>query len=606
MVRIPQAKIDEIQGSADIVAYISRYVNLKQTGKNFKGLCPFHKEKTPSLIVSPEKQIFHCFGCGKGGNVIGFMMEFEKISYPEALRRLATDAGITLTFEGDERSATEKSEFEPLYQANQSARDFFLQELEHKNAQAARAYLAKRNLKNETLNKFEIGYAPHKWDGLVNAPALKAVPREILNQLGLIQKKENSTGSYFDQFRNRIMFPFHNLSGKIVGFGGRRLVESDQPKYLNSSESRIYKKGQILYGLYQAIPAIRDNKFVILVEGYFDLLRLVDSGILNVVASSGTALTEDQGRLLRRYTTTVFISYDSDEAGIQSALRNSFILESLDLNVSIIQLPVPHDPDTFISENGNAAYVALLQRRVSPLELQLQRFYKQTPRPAADEKNRFANEVMQQLQQIRDEIKIGMYLHQLAQALEIPETFLISSFRQSGKRTGVSPVPAAGTVPEKSASRIHRGKRRAEEGILSVLLLNDAVSTKYILNQLAISDFENEDLRRLFEMLSENWEERGRISIHDLTSEISEEERNLLSALLLHEIQDVRKFTADCVYQIKKWALDQRYNEIRRLKHTESTDAGDTSLQYARELNTIRKKLSEIDAEHSKYLKINL
>ncbi len=605
MVKIPQSKIDEIQSSANLVSYISRYVNLKQSGKNFKGLCPFHKEKTPSFIVSPEKQIYHCFGCGKGGNVIGFLMEMEKISYIEAIRRVAADAGIKLVYDQSDKQRAEESEFDPLYYANRLAKDFFIQALQHKNSKQAREYLEKRKLNNETIKKYEIGHSYNKWDSLATAPELKDVSREILDELGLIQNKENNSG-YFDKFRNRIMFPFHNLAGRIVGFGGRRLIETDQPKYLNSPESRIYKKGQILYGLHQAYTAIRENKFAILVEGYFDLLRLVDSGILNVVASSGTAFTEDQGRLLRRYTNSVIISYDSDEAGIMAALRNSQILEALDFNTSIIQIPVPYDPDTFILEKGNAGYVDLLRKRISPLELQIQRFFQQSPRPTMDEKTQFVNTVLESIKNVRDEIKIGMYLHQIAQTLEITESFVISRFSRLHKQGATVDQFAGKPAPAKPVSRSLRGRWRAEEGILSVLLLNDAQQTKQIFDQLSVSDFENESLRRLFAIFSENWDELGRVSIHDLTSKLNDEENNLVTALLLHETQDLQKFTADCIYQIKKWTLDQRYNEIKRLMHSESTADKDSALPYIKELNAIRKKLSEINEEHNKYLKINL
>jgi DNA primase len=605
MVKIAQSKIDEIQSSANIVSYVSRYVNLKQTGKNFKGLCPFHKEKTPSFIVSPEKQIYHCFGCGKGGNVFGFLMEIEKITYLEAVKRLAADTGIKLLYDRSEKYSADASVFDPLYHANRLAKDFFVQALTDKNGQNARGYLEKRKLKIETIQKYEIGYAYNKWDSLCNAEKLQNVPRDILDELGLIQKKDDG-GGYFDKFRNRIMFPFHNLSGRIIGFGGRRLIETDQPKYLNSPESRIYKKGQILYGLHQAVTAIRENKFAILVEGYFDLLRLVNSGILNVVASSGTALTEEQGRLLQRYTNAIIISYDSDEAGLAAALRNSLILETLNFNTSVIQIPAPYDPDTFILEKGNAAYVDLLRKRISPLELQLQRFFVQTPRPTMDEKNQFINSVLESIKNFHDEIKIGMYLHQLAQTLEIAESFVISRLNRLRKQGVTTTQPPDKTETTKPATTIRRGQWRAEEGILAVLLSNNSSQTKQIFNQLNVSDFENENFRRLFEIFSENWEELGRISIHDLTTKVTPEENNLLTGLMLHDVDELPKFTADCIYKIKKWNLDQRYNEIKRLIHDESKTENDLALKHIKELNTIRKKLSEINEEHVKYLKINL
>ena len=314
MSRIPETKIEEIQSASDVVSVVSRYVALKKAGKNFKGLCPFHKEKTPSFIVSPEKQIYHCFGCGKGGNVFNFLMSVENISYIESIRRVASDLGITLPeYQPADHKAAD-TEYDYLYHANQIAKEYF----NSSKSDPAGHYLKSRKLKQETLERYGVGYAANKWDGLINFHKYNSISRDVYLELGLIQKKEE-TDRYFDRFRNRIMFPFYNLSGQIVGFGGRRLNENDQPKYLNSSESKIYKKGEILYGLYQAIPAIREKKSVIIVEGYFDLLRLVDVGIQNVVASSGTALTENQARLLKRYTDQAIISYDSDDAGIKAA-----------------------------------------------------------------------------------------------------------------------------------------------------------------------------------------------------------------------------------------------------------------------------------------------
>jgi len=341
MARIPETKIEEIESASDIVSAIARYVSLKKTGKNFKGLCPFHKEKTPSFVVSPEKQIYHCFGCGKGGNVFNFLMSVENISYIESIRRVASDLGITIPDYRSEEQKASSSEYDFLYKTNQIANEYFFSQ----SSAQAQKYLESRKLKNEILKKYAVGYAPNKWDGLINHPGFKSINKSFFEQLGLIQKKDKSD-HYFDRFRNRIIFPFFNLSGQIVGFGGRRLNENDQPKYLNSPESKIYKKSEILYGLHQAISSIREKKAVIIVEGYFDLLRLADCGIQNVIASSGTALSESQGRLIKRYTDTAIFAYDSDDAGINAAIRNSQILESLDLRVSMILLPKPHDPDS--------------------------------------------------------------------------------------------------------------------------------------------------------------------------------------------------------------------------------------------------------------------
>jgi DNA primase len=470
MALIPQDKIEEIRTSSDVVSYISRYVSLKKTGMNFKGLCPFHKEKTPSFIVSPDKQIYHCFGCGKGGNIFGFLMEIEKISYIEAIRKIAFDLGISLPKASSERHGQDTSEYDLLFLANQIARDFFVNQLAKTTHSSALEYMKRRQLKSETTNKFQLGFAPKQWDAFVKEAKRKNLNQDLLVELGLIQKKEDGK-DFFDKFRNRIMFPFHNASGRIVGFGGRRLQESDQPKYLNSPESRIYKKGEILYGLHQALAAIRDQKYAIIVEGYFDLLRLVDVGINNVVASSGTALTEGQGRLLKRYTNTIIISYDSDDAGVKAAIRNGQILESLDLAVYLIEMPQPHDPDSYILKEGKNEYLKLLQKKISPIEFLLKNFKTQHPSASIEEKNQFIDEIFESLIQVPNDVKIGLYLHELSEKLELAESFLISRFNRLKKQRRFQKSYSHET--EESAkidSVFKKGEWRAEEGILSLLL----------------------------------------------------------------------------------------------------------------------------------------
>ena len=604
MARIPPEKIDEIKQSAEIVTHISRYVALKKSGKNFLGLCPFHKEKTPSFSVSPEKQIFYCFGCGKGGDVFGFTMAVENISYIEAVRKTAFNLGIKLPEYSSQISEQQKSEFEVLYKTNQEAKNYFVTKYLDKNSPAARQYFSNRKIKTVTSKKFEIGFAPKKWDELQKYSALKNVDQIILEELGLIQKKSNSD-EYFDKFRNRIMFPFHNTSGRIVGFGGRRLDENDQPKYLNSPESRVYKKGEILYGLYQAIDSIREKKSAILVEGYFDLLRLVDSGIPNVVASSGTALTEGQARLLKRYTDNVIISYDSDDAGIKAAMRNSDILEKSGLNVYIIEIPLPYDPDSLILENGKNAFFNLLKNKFSPMEFKLTRFLANKPDLSIESKNTFIDQSLESLVSLPNEVKVGLYIHQISQRLEIAENFLISRFNSIKKRNQFRKEIQSDEKNEQTTqSRFRTGQWRAEEGLLTLLLSNNAEVINYILSEISASNFKNDDLKKIFEKILITWEEMGEINLKVIQQEFDNaEEQNLLAKLSMAEINNPDKFAADCVYQMRKWHLDSRFSELKRLMNQEST-AQKSVLHYMKELAEIRKKLSDIETERARFLKM--
>jgi DNA primase len=607
MNRIPDSKIDEIRSSANIINYISRYVVLKKAGKNFKSLCPFHQEKTPSFIVSPEKQIYHCFGCGKGGDIFNFLKEVENISYIEAVRKVAFDQGIRIP-EISQKTGDDKSEYDILYHINQLAKDFFIAQLKYYKNKGAYSYLKKRSIKQTTINKFDIGYAPDKWDSFLHSKHIVDIDRKKLQELGLIQKREAKEG-YYDKFRNRIIFPFHNVSGRIVGFGGRAIIDTDQPKYLNSPESIIYKKGDILYGLHQAITAIREKNFLIIVEGYFDLLRLVDAGIENVVASSGTALTENQARLIRRYTNCAIISYDSDDAGIKAALRNSLILESLDVNVYIIQIPVPYDPDSFILNKGKAEYVKLLNQKITAIEFRLSEFFKLHPDPSIEEKNNFIIEILESLLNINNEVKIGLYIHKIANQLSLAESLIIEHFNRLKRQRNFSHRNAfvqktdkeniTGDAPaerkEKFAAR--KGQWKAEEGIITLLLSNHPEINKQILYQISAQDFTNEDFREIFEQISHKWEQSGNIKPEELKHDIySDKNKQLLTKLLLTEINNPNKFAHDCVYQLKKWQLNLRFNEIKQLMKEESSSQ-EAVMHYMQELTDIRQKLTDIEKE---------
>ncbi|MCK4895095.1 MAG: DNA primase, partial [Calditrichia bacterium] len=319
MPAVPEHIIDRIRDSVDIVELISRYINLRKQGKNYKSLCPFHPEKTPSFSVSPDKQIFYCFGCGAGGNVFNFLMRFEKITFPEAFQKLAAEAGIELPkYQKDEEKS---SEYDRLYRANQFAAEFYHQQLNDDEIRISK-YLEKRQISQETISFFKLGYIPEAWDLLFQEINQKKMKIDPFIKTGLILQSEKDTKKKYDRFRDRLIFPIHNLSGRVVAFGGRSLSdEPNTPKYLNSPESPIYNKSQILYGLYYAKDWIRQEDLAIFVEGYMDYLQLFQNDIKNVVATSGTALTEDHARIIRRYTKNIVLCYDADSAGIQAAIR---------------------------------------------------------------------------------------------------------------------------------------------------------------------------------------------------------------------------------------------------------------------------------------------
>lgn len=365
---IPEEKISEILNASDIIEVISDSVTLKKAGRNYFGLCPFHSEKTPSFSVSPQKQIFYCFGCSAGGNVISFLMKLHQISFPEAVNVLAKRYGVTL--ESHVISSMEKQKLElkeGLYRVNKKIKEYYTAQLKDGvSSLRAREYLERRAISQDIIDEFCMGYAPDKWDSVVLQLKHMRISRNMAEQSGLVLKRKNSSG-YYDRFRNRIIFPIFDVNMQVAGFGGRVLDET-MPKYLNSPETPIYSKGKILYGLHAAKQYCRQEGEVYIVEGYFDFISLYQSGIKNCVATLGTALTKEHIRLLKGYASRIFLVFDSDDAGINAAKRSVdlFVRESIELRIII--LPKGQDPDSFITEHGSKAFKAVALMAMSAIE----------------------------------------------------------------------------------------------------------------------------------------------------------------------------------------------------------------------------------------------
>ena len=353
---------ERVKQQADIVRVVGEYVQLKKAGQNFRGLCPFHSEKTPSFNVHPTRQIYHCFGCGKGGDVFSFVMEMEKCEFPDAIRMVAEKCGIAIP-RPKERSPEERKENQQraaLVEMHREAQTFFVGQLTGTlEGKAARAYLEDRGLDKTAMDRFGVGYAPSGGDALLRFLKQK-YPEKLLVESGLISRDQGGSARTFDRFRRRITFPIANESGKIVAFGCRALGD-DQPKYLNSPETPIYSKSNLLYHLDRAKEALRRSDFAVLVEGYMDAIAVARAGISNVVASCGTSLAEPQIKLLGRFTRRVIVNYDPDTAGQTATERSISLLLEQDFEVRVLALPGQADPDKFIRDQGPEAYVQLLK-----------------------------------------------------------------------------------------------------------------------------------------------------------------------------------------------------------------------------------------------------
>lgn len=350
--RIDPDLIERVRTASDIVAVAGEYVRLTRAGRSYKGLCPFHHEKTPSFTVSPEKQVFYCFGCGAGGNVFHLVMRLEKLDFPEAVRRLAQRAGIPLPGSREKGEGGEKVRWLGLLEV---AARFYRQCLQDEElGRCAREYLSGRGVSAEAREKFELGYAPPEWDRLLRFLVGKGYRPDEAEKVGLVAVRGKGSG-YYDRFRDRIIFPIRDLQGRVVGFGGRALGEG-APKYLNSPETPLYHKGEHLFGLFQAREAIRSEGRAVLVEGYLDAVMAHQCGFNNVVASLGTALTEEQARLLGRLTEEIVLCYDADTAGAEATLRGLHLLQNAGPEVRVMVLPAGEDPDSFLRKEGPSGW----------------------------------------------------------------------------------------------------------------------------------------------------------------------------------------------------------------------------------------------------------
>ena len=421
--RIPESKIEEIRNSISIVDVISEYVQLRKRGKNYIGLCPFHAEKTPSFTVTEEKQIFHCFGCHVGGNVFKFLMDYKKISFVEAVQEIAEQQGIEISYD-DEGFNEKQSEQEILYDINTEVARYFSNNLLHDaEGEIARTYFQKRNLKVQTMRSFGLGYAHNGYENLVNFLKEKNIDLEKALQLGLIGR--NNDGRVYDKLAGRIIFPIFSPNGRVVAFAGRKLREDDSGgKYINSPESIIYIKGRILYGLSHAKDDIRKIDKAIIVEGYMDLISLYQSGVKNVVAVSGTALTDDQAQLLSRYTKNVVLLFDADTAGIKASMRSIEILLRRDFDVKISTLPKGEDPDSYVTKFGKEAFDEIIKKAENFLEYQTEYYEAQGMFDDPTKMAEAIRDLVKPIALVSDELKRNLLIRNIGRKFNLREKLI--------------------------------------------------------------------------------------------------------------------------------------------------------------------------------------
>ncbi|MFM8552003.1 MAG: DNA primase [Nitrospiraceae bacterium] len=527
---IPQEVIEQIKDRIDILDVVSGYVTLSKAGQHFKGLCPFHSEKTPSFTVSSSRQIFHCFGCGAGGNVFSFLMKLEGTSFPDTVRELARKAGIEVPAAASGHPLPDAGNREKLERLNEAAQAWFARNLhEGEGGAAARAYLDERGMAQATLQTFGFGYAPQGWDGLLKHLLKEGFALPDLLAGGLITQKESGgrnpkdASGYYDKFRQRVMFPICDLRKKVIGFGGRILGEG-MPKYLKSPETPLFNKGRALYLLEKARESAGKLDRLIIVEGYFDAIALHQAGIANVVATLGTALTPDHVRTIRRYVTKVVLLFDPDEAGVRAALRTLDLFVDSGIGVTVVSLPDGDDPDTFIRKQGVEVFARLQEQAPSLLDFSVEHSLGKAGSSSIEDRIRSVDEILRILQKTSHRLAKEECLKRVAERLGINQSRLIDRYPElvqrndrevrRGARKPAASVPAAQAGPFKGSP---------EERDLAFLLLQGRLRAEH-LAALDPTAFSLPACRRLAELGLQHRGKDGRVLVRAVLDEAMADE----------------------------------------------------------------------------------
>jgi DNA primase len=555
---IPENIIDQIQTRSDIVEVISRYIPLQKAGRNYRAPCPFHHEKTPSFIVSPDKQIYHCFGCGAGGNVFSFVMKHENLEFPEVVEMLAEKAGVKLPRSGPQnRELTSLAN--QLYKINELAVSFFQENLVRNKI--ALDYLASRGIGEDTVKKFRIGYAPDGWENCLSFFKKKGVESALLEKAGLVISNEK--GGYYDRFRKRLIFPIFDLKDRVLGFGGR-VLDSSLPKYMNSPETYIYSKGRHLYGLNFSRNDIKKQSYALIVEGYLDFIIPYQSGAKNIIATLGTALTIDQVKLLKRFANTVIMVYDPDEAGEAASLRNMDMFIGEGVNVYISELPKGFDPDNYIRKFGTDDFIKITKSSKNLFDY---KFYKVSSRfdiKTAHGKAAIAGEMLPTISRIENAILRSNLIKKLAEKLSVDEESIRTELKKvkpdySARTYSVTPVEAK--KDSKSAERI----------VLALLLEGESFIQR-TKESLSLEEFKDSSVRDVVKAVYDLSREEKNITAVRLMNHFdnNEDAADLISeAVHISETLDNKdKILLDCIAKIKRDNVKDRLSRLQEAIRT--------------------------------------
>ena len=561
--RIPENILEDILSRIDIAELISGYIPLKRAGRNFKALCPFHHEKTPSFMVSPERQIYHCFGCGVSGNAFKFLMQFERLEFPEAVETLAKKAGVVLPKEtsADYQTASLTT---GLYKVNELSASFYAGVLNSQSTVDAKDYLLKRGISEESIKLFQLGYAPDKWDALINYLRAKNISLGLLEKAGLVLTKEG--GGYYDRFRKRIIFPIFDIKSRVLGFGAR-ILDNTLPKYINTPETPIYIKGRNLYGLNLAKETIRQNDCVVVVEGYLDFITPYQEGLRNIVASLGTALTYEQARILKRYTNNVVMVYDGDAAGELATLRTLDIFIEEGIEVKVVSLPKGFDPDLFVLKRGIAKFKDEITQAQNLFDYKLKVLKSRYDALEIEGKARICAEMLPTINKFKNAVLKSEYIKRLSEELKVGEDALLQEIKK--------------IKPEKSYQSLEQAPLRKDlnisptEKLLIKLMLEEAELIESIKERLEPADFQDERLSKIVSIMFDLCSQGKSIEPRNLMNDLGENDVSqiICESTFLPEVssQDKEKVIDDCIQRLKnersKLKKQRLHDQIKQAQH---------------------------------------
>lgn len=573
---IDERTIEEIKERADIVSEISNYVDLKKAGSNYRGLCPFHSEKTPSFTVSPDKKIYKCFGCGEGGNVINFIMKMDNLSFPEACKKLADTYGITIETRGN-FDQERQNRLDKMYEINKEVGRFYFRNL--LRSKRALSYLKKRHITEDAIKKFGLGYGKDSWDDVVNYLKSKDIDLEIAYEAGIIGKSKK--GRFYDYYRDRLIFPIIDRRSRILGFGARTLKKDEMPKYLNTSDSPIYFKGKNLYGL-NLLNQREKNDYIILVEGYMDVISLSASGLDNVVASLGTALTKDQGRILKNYTDNLYISYDGDQAGKTATKRALEIIHSLDYDAKVIELPEGIDPDTYVIEEGKLKYEVKMKNSISGYDFLIREYKKDLNLDDIEDQVKLIRYIGNILKKIKSPIQRELQMKELSDTFDIS----IDSLKNEiyGNKVTVDPVRNTKKNPRKQEIKFTKKDRTLLE--LLRLLINKKEVFPLVEGKINPEKIENEKLREVYLSIMSSVEDESDIKKESLLSYLKD--NYIIDDKIYDELnKDISEFNTLDLGKVIKELIDKIQMSNYKLSRNE----------IIRQINKLENKKDKTEAE---------